>query len=252
MPDRTGKLPERQAVKTTAAREIRSLEVPAFPHLESSGLEELDAALSDAPALLFEQAWLPSAQATFRQGIVRLGWQGAKIILAANLEDESVFTEATADGQRLWELGDVLEIFLRDAESEDYLELHVAPGNKRLQLHFPSRQAVFDLRNGLGRLEDFMVKESLFDFQTQRATGGWKVVALIPGSSLGLKVASLKGRTIFASFGRYDYPSDGGPAVLSSTSAHAKPDFHRQEEWTRLVFLSDFETISDSRDLAVS
>jgi hypothetical protein len=236
MPDRTGGMPERQVIKTAAARDIRSLEVPAFPHLELSDWDELDAVLSDAPALLLGQAWLLSAQATFRQGIVRLGWQGTKIIVAANLEDESVFTEATADGQRLWELGDVFEIFLRDAESEDYLELHVAPDDKRLQLHFPSRQAVFALRSGQGRLEDFMVKESLFDFQTQRAVRAWKVVALIPGSSLGLKVASLKGRTMFASFGRYDYASDGGPAVLSSTSAHAKPDFHRQEEWTRLVF----------------
>jgi hypothetical protein len=198
----------------------------------------------------FEQAWLPSAQATFRQGIVRLGWQGAKIILAANLEDESVFTRATADGQRLWGAWRCLEIFLRDAESEDYLELHVAPGNKRLQLHFlPDRRSLICETAWEGWKISWS-RNRCSIFKRNEPPGGWKVVALIPGSSLGLKVASLKGRTIFASFGAMTIRATVDPPSLLDLRAR-KPDFHRQEEWTRLVFC-DFETISDSRDLAVS
>jgi hypothetical protein len=213
-----------------------SLSVPALPSLEESNWEEVDLALAEAPALFLRQAWLPSLQEGFRQGVVRLGWQESTIIVATSLEDERIFTQATADHQRLWELGDVFEIFLRVAERDDYFELHIAPGDKRLQLHFPSRQTVADLRSGRGRLDDFIVRESLFDFRTRTSTGKWDILAWIPASSLGLKVSSLAGRSLFTSFSRYDYSSDGGPAVLSSTSAHPTPDFHRPQEWTRLVF----------------
>jgi hypothetical protein len=236
MADGTENLWEPQPDDNMVERTLRSLSVPAFPSLEATNWEEVDVVLAGAPALVLGQAWLPSPQETFRQGIVRLGWQETRIIVAASLDDDSIFSQATADNQRLWELGDVFEIFLRDAEREDYLELHLASGDQRLQLHFPSRQTVANLRSGLGRLEDFIVKESLFDFRTRKVAGGWRLIALIPGSSLGWKVTGLKGRTVLASFSRYDYASDGGPAVLSSTSPHARPDFHRQEEWTRLVF----------------
>ncbi|HOP97580.1 MAG TPA: hypothetical protein PLH97_12370 [Verrucomicrobiota bacterium] len=38
------------------------------------------------------------------------------------------------------------------------------------------------------------------------------------------------------SFGRYDHTQDGMGAVVSSTSPHAEPDFHRQQEWGLLEF----------------
>jgi hypothetical protein len=213
-----------------------SLSVPALPSLEESNWEGVDLALAEAPALFLRQAWLPSPQEGFRPGIVRLGWQESTIIVAASLDDDRIFTRATADHQRLWELGDVFEIFLRDAERDDYFELHIAPGDKRLQLHFPSRQTVADLRSGHGRLNDFITRQSLFDFRARTSAGKWDILVWIPASSLGLKVSRLTGRSLFASFSRYDYSSDGGPAVLSSTSAHPTPDFHRQEEWISLIF----------------
>jgi hypothetical protein len=211
----------------------------AFPALRSfrvSNWVAAHAALADAPGLFFEQAWLPPARQIFRKGIVRLGWCGASIILGARLEGDCIFTRATADGQRLWELGDVFEIFLRDVEHEDYLELHVAPGGKSSQFRFPSCRTILDLRSGVGRLEDFTVREPLFEVGTRIAAGRWEIIAQIPAASLGLKVATMKGRVVLASFSRCDYANEGGPAVLSSTSPHAKPDFHRQQEWRKLIF----------------
>jgi hypothetical protein len=213
-----------------------SLFVPALPSLESWGWEKLEAALVAAPTLHLGQAWQPSPEGTFRPGAVRLGWHETGIVVAASLEDERVFTRATADNQRLWELGDVFEMFFRNAVREDYLELHAAPGDKRLQLHFPSRETVAGLRAGIGRLDDFLVREPLFDFRTRMTSNGWALVAQIPGPALGFDVSSLKGEAVFASFSRYDYASDGSPPILSSTSPHAQLDFHRQEEWIKLVF----------------
>jgi hypothetical protein len=236
MPDHTNSLLAAPTDESMTEGAFPSLSVPALPFRETWGWEALEAALAEAPALFLRQAWLPSPQEAFRPGIVRLGWQESTIIVAVSLDDDRIFTQATADHQRLWELGDVFEIFLRDAERDDYFELHIAPSDKRLQLHFPSRQTVADLRSGRGRLNDFIRRESLFDFRIRTSTGKWDILAWIPASSLGLKVSSLTGRSLFASFSRYDYSSDGGPAVLSSTSAHPTPDFHRQEEWIGLIF----------------
>ncbi|HEU4680056.1 MAG TPA: hypothetical protein VFS35_11080 [Terrimicrobiaceae bacterium] len=210
--------------------------VPALPTLEDRDWEKLEAALVTAPALPLGQAWRPSPEETFRPGVVRLGWHEGKIVVAAKLEDQNVFTRATTHNQRLWELGDVFEMFFRNAAREDYLEVHAAPGDQRLQFHFPSRETVAGLRSGIGRLEDFVVQEPLFDFRTRRTSDGWVVVAEIPGLALGFNVSSLKGEAVLASFSRYDYASDGSPPVLSSTSPHRQLDFHRQEEWMRLVF----------------
>jgi hypothetical protein len=38
------------------------------------------------------------------------------------------------------------------------------------------------------------------------------------------------------SFSRYDYTRGRGEPVISSTSPHAAPAFHRQQEWGRLRF----------------
>jgi len=236
MPDCTNSLSQRREIETRTQQAFRSLSLPAVRPFELSNWEVAFAALCGAPALDFGQAWLPARQETFRRGIVHIGWHGASIILAAGLEDESVFTRATADGQRLWELGDVFEIFLKDSESEEYLELHVTPGGHRSQLRFASDQTIIDLRNGVGRIEDFAVDAPLFNFRVRTEIGRWEVLAQIPASSLRLRVASMEGRVMLASFSRYDYSHEGGPAVLSSTSPHAKLDFHRQHEWTTLVF----------------
>jgi hypothetical protein len=168
--------------------------------------------LDRAPALVLGQTWLVSPQENFRAGVARLGWQ-AKIFLSATLEDDRIFTGATADNQRLWELGDVFEIFLKEKSREDYLELHVAPCGCRSQLHFPREQALLDLRKGIGRVEDFAVNDALFDFRVRTEVGRWEVFAQIPVSSLGLQLTTLKGRAVFASSSRYEYPDPNAPAV---------------------------------------
>ncbi|HHY86694.1 MAG TPA: hypothetical protein GYA07_14345 [Verrucomicrobia bacterium] len=62
------------------------------------------------------------------------------------------------------------------------------------------------------------------------------MLARIPARSVpGATVLAAGARWQF-SFGRYDHTQDGMGAVVSSTSPHAEPDFHRQQEWGLLEF----------------
>ena len=182
------------------------------------------------------QAWMEKPEEKFRPGVVRVGWRESTLCIFAKLEDDRIFTRATGDNQRLWVRGDVFEIFLRDTKREEYLELHIAPNGHRLQLRFPDDQTIEHLRNGHVELEDYMVDQPLFDFFVRTVTGGWEVWAQIPVVSLGSSSGSANGMCLLASFSRYDYEDEKSPPVHSSTSAHPKLSFHRQQEWKKLTF----------------
>lgn len=159
----------------------------------------------------------------FRNGSVRLAWRGDALYVFADLDDDDPRSGATGDHQRMWELGDVFEMFLRDLSEERYHELHVTPNGYRLQLAFP--------RSGVSYRECF-VREPLFDFRVTPRPGGWQVAARVPWP-VG---SSPEGRQALVSFSRYDCPLGLESPVLSSTSPHPVPNYHRQEEWTRIEF----------------
>lgn len=56
----------------------------------------------------------------------------------ATLDDTDIFTKATGDLQRLWELGDVFEIFLEAEGCGQYCETHITPGKFRMHLRLTS------------------------------------------------------------------------------------------------------------------
>lgn len=179
------------------------------------------------------QAWRPQLQKKFCEAEVRAGWREGAILVLARLRDECLFTKATGNNQDLWALGDVFEIFLKDAEKEEYFEFHVTPHGHRLQLRFPNRQAINKLRTRQVQLTDFHVEEPLFDFKIRETPIGWEVYAELPTTLFGWE--KTEGHALLCSFSRYDYDDVGGEPILSSTSAHTELNYHRQEEWRRLI-----------------
>ena len=167
----------------------------------------------------------------FRPGTVRLGRQGRHLLVHAILADDAPESRATADHQRMWELGDTFEIFLRDLAGSRYIELHITPSGHRLQLDFPENPIPL-IHAGEARVEDFIVTPPLFDFLMRKATPGWEVLAVVPWPFAN----RLDGRAALVSFSRYDAQPEGAEPVLSSTSAHEKATFHRQGDWTPIVF----------------
>jgi len=212
------------------------MNVPSLESFEKSDWEAINAAFQDAPSLALGQAWLEKPEENFRHGTVQTGWHADAIVILAKLNDDVIFTKASGDNQHLWTLGDVFEIFIKDASREEYLELHIAPNGHRLQLRFPSGETIKQVRNRELKLEDCMVDQPLFDFSARIVPGGWEVWARIPVASLGSPAESAGGMSVFASFSRYDYADEKAPAVLSSTSAHTELNYHRQQEWKKLTF----------------
>lgn len=208
--------------------------IPLLAPFEESNWESVSTAFEHAPSLALGQAWREKPEENFRPGTVRIGWQPDALVILANLKDDALFTAATGDNQHLWGLGDAFELFLRNLEREEYLELHIAPNGYRLQLRFPDSQAIRNLRSGQNALKDYMVDAPIFDFSIRTVSGGWVIRARVPLTSLGIPGDRTSGIALLASFSRYDYADAKSPPVLSSTSAHKERNYHRQQEWTRL------------------
>ncbi|MFV0416510.1 MAG: hypothetical protein ACK5NG_09115 [Chthoniobacterales bacterium] len=198
----------------------------------------------DGYALLrFSQAWLPEVQDDFCGGTVRIGYQGSRVFILANLEDDMMTTKATKDNENLWALGDVFEVFIRDLAFKKYHEFHASPNGLRLQISFPS-EAFYHKRKFT--FNDHKIKEVLYAYRVRKIRKGWQVYLEIDSAKLfGEKHSFLPDREWLMSFSRYDYTRgkniDKKNIVFSSTSRHQPPrNFHDQKYWRRILFLYDF------------
>lgn len=181
------------------------------------------------------QAWKSQPEENFRPARVQVGWQEDALLVLARLVDDCLFTQMTADNQNAWSLGDVFEIFIKDAARENYLELHITPNGHRLQLHFPDANAIYQIRDKEFPLEQFYVRKSLFDYSVRAVPKGWEIFVRLPVTSLDSRMTDLQVSGLLASFSRYDYDDQGSKPVLSSTSAHTELNYHRQEDWRKLT-----------------
>ena len=213
----------------------------SLPLFDRTDLESVGVAFEAAVPCFFQQAWLPEIEAGFSPGAVRLGWRGNSLLVLAELTDLDIYNSAAALNQRVWELGDAFEMFFKPAASERYLELQVTPQNQRLQLLHAGAHAA----EWAGHREAFaksLLWDEVFHSQTwvEADTNRWLVYAEIPAGILGHSRPSLANSRWGFSFGRYDYTRGVAEPVISSTSPHAKPDFHRQQEWGVMLCKSHF------------
>lgn len=202
---------------------------PYLPNVPESLTWENESAF--ASALTLSMLYLQGAQEKFRPGQVRIGWDEKGMLILADLTDDEVVGTATQENQRLWQLGDVFEVFWRDLSGEDYYELHTEPSNYHLQLHFPSAKTINLLQTKESLLSDLFVTEPLLTSRTRKTSTGWQVLERIfwpkghpPDEAL-------------ISFSRYDYTASLENPILSSTSPHEVVSYHRQEEWRKVRFV---------------
>lgn len=173
----------------------------------------------------FKQSWLAEPEATFHPGSVAISCVSGKLNLHAVLDQPRVHTSATAHQQRLWELGDVFELFVQKKGNSDYYEYQITPNGMMLALHYPDREAVSAVRSGERNIEEFL-SELPMEGSASITPECWK-------ADIGIRICANEGDRLLINCGRYDY-SSGTTPVVSSISPLSKRDFHRLDEWLLL------------------
>lgn len=210
------------------------LELPKF---KTSNLATVREAFAEATRIPMRQGWLPEEEPAFAPGEVFIGWRDASLLVFAELTDVDVFTRARKPNQKLWELGDVFEMFLSVAKQPAYFEFHVAPNNQWLQLRFADATTVDELRR-TGDFASCLIRKKAFRSKVWRQPRNkkWYVYAEIPAQVVCETKAAAKRGVWEFSFSRYDYTRRPKRRVISSTSLHRKPNFHARKEWGAMKF----------------
>ncbi|HEY3761505.1 MAG TPA: hypothetical protein VGN23_07140 [Verrucomicrobiae bacterium] len=207
---------------------------PLLPSFETTNLENVRKAFYPAMPCSLRQDWLDKEEVEFLPATVCVGWRENSLLIFAEIADTNIFNRATKLNQCVWELGDAFEIFLCSEGNENYVEIHITPNNQRLQLHYPDSNAVKTAR-GSGGWAKFMIWGDVLHSKTWIGDGKWHVYAEIPAAFICRTNGSIENTQWRFSFGRYDYVHGVKKPVLSSTSPHAEPDFHRQHEWGKMT-----------------
>lgn len=199
-----------------------------LPDIRSFNASHILEALGSVKPVSLRQAWLATPEPGFLSADVRIGWTPEMLVVFATLPDRDIFTNATAPNQETWLLGDVFEIFLQGDTCSDYVELHVTPANIRTQFYFKNAGAPrMELPDGV------FVSDASIDPRNKC----WTVLAEIPARLVSGRDTIGTNELWRFSFSRYDASRDGKPPVLSSTSLHAKLNFHRLNEWGSMIFV---------------
>ena|SRR5579863_10182916 len=214
-----------------------ALTCPRTPAFDASNLDSVAQALGGPHGISLTQSWLDKPEANFTSATVWTGWRDDEFFVFAKMDDADIFSRATQANQRLWELGDSLEIFLKPDGQEAYSELQVSPNNQQLQLRY-EHAAALDWAKSNNSIEK-AVRNIAFKSSTwvHPETQLWFALAQIPVSAVRDQSRTLPGSEWQVSFCRYDYTHGRSEPVISSTSNFTKPDFHRTSEWRTMKFI---------------
>jgi len=225
---------EPSAKLTGLKQAVRCLPLPVF---DASDLKTVREVFRPATRHALRQAWLAKEEDDFAPAFVRVGWRGNALLVFAELIDFDIFSGATALNQRAWELGDTFELFLQAADQPAHFEFQVTPNNQRAQLRFTDSSVVENLRRTKLMESVYMTGEAFYSRTwIQLEVKCWYVYAEIRAEELFGRAGSLRGSRWRFSFSRYDYTRGRKQPVISSTSRHLEPDFHRWQEWDVMSF----------------
>lgn len=152
------------------------------------------------------------------------------------MADSEVSTKAVGKNDQTWAKGDVLEIFLQPADSEQYYELHLAPNLATLELAIPS---IADFRSGKHPFETLFADLGLRG-ESGRLDGsgvaGWWGLMRIPRAKVGL-ADRRDGQAGRVGICRYNYNQAWGEKPeCSATPPFMKFNYHQPECWQELLF----------------
>ncbi len=196
---------------------------------------------SEAPAkyaacrsLPLRQYWVAADILPREAGVARIGASSKGLSVHVRYEDSDIFSTATANQQRMWQLGDVVEVFVKPGlDRTDYWEVHVTPNAFLMDLHIPSRPG---MQTGEHTWEEIIAPESGTTYRTKVGDGWWSAELTIPWSAFDVDGVPMAGTVWQVAVCRYNYNGGLEDPELSSTAPLTERSFHRYEDYTDLAF----------------
>jgi hypothetical protein len=150
------------------------------------------------------------------------------LTLRAVLRDSDIHSNATAENQPMWELGDVLEFFFWIPPRKDYYETQVSCNGNKLQIHLNEFYIVYDLELK-DIISEYGMTAKVRRFPTKNF---WYGQIKIPLKNIGAKLSELDGMRFMS--GRYNYNRNWEEPELSATCKFEGSSFHSPTEWSIL------------------
>jgi len=166
-----------------------------------------------------------------------VGWAPEGLWFYTCVQDSDIFSQATADDQPLWTLGDVVEFFVKPGrQRSDYWEIHLTPNARIMDLYIAARD-VF-LRGGDAAFAEAVAHHSgaRYEVAVLADQRKWCAEICIPWSAFGLAGPPPAGSVWQFAVCRYNYNGGLGNPELSSVAPFTALSFHRHEEFLELVF----------------
>ena len=199
---------------------------------ETFDLTELKAEFAQAQEIPLTQSWLAELTPLFQPTVVRVAWRPEALWLLARLEDEDMGSRSSGYNQRLWELGDAFEVFIRFDEADEYYEFHVSPNAHVMQLRFGVDLTPVERRQQLPHL---FMPEQVIEPRVWIEHDHWYALLVIPASVVKPLGEFAAGDKLSFSFSRYDYSEGQEEPTLSSSSQHTELNFHNYADWGTLL-----------------
>jgi len=198
--------------------------------------EAVPAKYAQCASLPLLQHWLAPGRVPKEQGTARVGRNAEGLWFHVRLEDGDILTTATEDNQCMWQLGDVVEFFVKPGvERPDYWEIHITPNGLIMDIHIPERA-------GLVSGEISWAQVIAADSRSRKwvksvpGQGVWAVELCVPWATFGVSGVPEPGTTWQFAVCRYNCTGGLEDPELSSTAHYTQPGFHRYEDYHDLVF----------------
>ena len=186
------------------------------------------------PELSLRRFWEGPEALPVEAGSTRVGATDEGLAFLVRFEDSDIFSEATADQQKMWTLGDVAEFFVKPGtERADYWEIHVTPNDYLMDIYIPDRERFMA---GEITWEQVIEPSSGTRRTVTMHEGGWTVEALIPWAAFAVDTVPAAGTVWQFAVCRYNCNGGLENPEHSSTAHYSTPNYHRYEDYTDLVF----------------
>ena len=209
---------------------------PAGLHLPGFG-QEHPQAYAAIPRLPLRQSWLDADRMPAERALAYPFRTQEGLGFYVWMEDSCVFTEARRNNEKMWQLGDVVEFFVKPGvDRDDYWEIHVTPNDLIMDIHIPSREGVL---GGSIPWEQVIAAQSgaHTTVVTNAERKSWAAGICIPWTAFGSPIPPPPGTLWQFAVCRYNSPGSlAEEPELSSTALLEGPGFHRYEDYHLLRF----------------